>query len=183
MFRFNKQQRPPGKLLDWQSLGTLHLTSRLFIGDAYTAPHGAHQLIDLDPGPYEITAQRMDFGIEILVATLRICRETNPIRGPVIEQTYTDSEIIAICDHDRFQEVSQAWDPETYMTPGFFAQDFVQIPIAPNTPLFTCRCGIGDTPFCIHELLDSNGTRVGAEIAMLEVDATYPFEHPRIKPF
>src|SRR5690348_11150733 len=97
-----------GNESDWLEFCPMQLRgTRVWVGDANYVPNEPDGfLVELNPGEYSVTAKAMDFGGDKRVSRLRVCLSgTRPQLGRQIGETWTDTAITGLCDHENFSEV------------------------------------------------------------------------------
>ena len=170
-----------GEESDWLDFCDLQVGGKsIWVGDANFVPHeGDGFLVAVDPGCYSVRAKAIDFGGDKRVSRLRVCRQdAQPEVGGKIGDTWTDTAITGICDHEVFAEIWGEDDDasDAIIRPtlddysdchGIAVLDQARHVIMPFVD-----SGFGDGSFPIFELTQG-GHRIGFEVEFIRKDEPY----------
>jgi len=172
-----------GKESDWLDFYQLQVKGKsMWIGDANFVPHEEDGfLVAVDTGNYLVTAKAIDFGGDKRVSRLRVCLHgVEAELGGKIGETWTDTAITGICDHETF---SEAWGDDDDASDAIIRptlDDYCDghgvalLNDASGAVMPFVDSGFGDGTFPVFELSRA-GRRSGFEIQFIENDAPYPF--------
>lgn len=175
-----------GKFSEWLEFTTFTLAGpKCLIVDASFAPSAEDGvLVDLPPGKYQMQIKGVDYGGDKRIARLRfVMPGLVPSLGAVLGETWTDTAMTGICDHEVFD---QAWGDDndaSYEKVAAQWEDEPDLGVAvldkkagAVMPFLTSGFGDGSFPVC--ELV-AEGRRVGFEIEFIADGKPYPFSpHP-----
>ncbi|MEQ1935885.1 MAG: hypothetical protein ABL962_18665, partial [Fimbriimonadaceae bacterium] len=107
-----------GRELKWERFGLLKVHSgKLFVGDGQMAPHEPGVIVDLEPGEYEVSRQKMDFDGDVRVALMRIVRKGVRFeRGQKLGDSWADTATQGVCDYEIYKEAISHLTEEEYFT-------------------------------------------------------------------
>jgi len=177
---FGKGEGDFGTLLDWQSIGTLKLENRLFVGDGQMAPTEPGAILDMPPGDYDVSIREIVYANDRRVANLRVLKDgaAETEREEFIDQeTYADSGTQGVCDYENYLKAYQKWDEDEYFekfNDSLCPDVYGVTPLDPetNAVLFMSVSGFGDGTFPIYELR-ADGVRVGIDVQFIDPDKPY----------